>query len=174
MSDKITPYNYVIPWFIHQKRHPDLYRMSGIRSIIPGGEMRKFLGLMSIFMIISGCEWFKETTISGTVTNGGEPVSGAIVLLLESDTLLAGLSLTNGSITNSNGRYEIVRVEPGNYYISAIKDENENLQYDKEIDMFGWYGERDTLIGLTIPQQVAVAKGNNLTGMDIDTLYIVP
>lgn len=91
--------------------------------------MRKFLGLTSIFMIISGCEWLKETTISGTVTNGGKPVSGAIVLLLESDSLSAGLSLANGSITNSSGKYEIIRVESGDYYIPAIKDENGNLHY---------------------------------------------
>ena len=99
--------------------------------------MKKFLGFLSILMIISGCEWLKETTISGTVSNGGEAVSGAVVLLLESDSLEAGLSLASGSITNSNGKYEIIRVEPGNYYISAIKDEDGNLQYDKGIDMFG-------------------------------------
>ncbi|PIP14151.1 MAG: hypothetical protein COX49_00155 [bacterium (Candidatus Stahlbacteria) CG23_combo_of_CG06-09_8_20_14_all_40_9] len=136
--------------------------------------MKKFLGFLSIFMIISGCEWLKETTISGTVSNGGEAVSGAVVLLLESDSLEAGLSLASGSITNSNGRYEIIRVEPGNYYISAIKDEDGNLQYDKGIDMFGWYGERDTITRLTIPRQVTVVKGDNLTGINIDTLYIAP
>jgi len=136
--------------------------------------VKKFLGFLSIFMIISGCEWLKETTISGTVSNGGEAVSGAVVLLLESDSLEAGLSLASGSITNSNGRYEIIRVEPGNYYISAIKDEDGNLQYDKGIDMFGWYGERDTITGLTIPRQVTVVKGDNLTGINIDTLYIAP
>ena len=136
--------------------------------------MKKFLGFLSIFMIISGCEWLKETTISGTVSNGGEAVSGAVVLLLESDSLEAGLSLASGSITNSNGKYEIIRVEPGNYYISAIKDEDGNLQYDKGIDMFGWYGERDTITGLTIPRQVTVVKGDNLTGINIDTLYIAP
>ena len=136
--------------------------------------MKKFLGFLSILMIISGCEWLKETTISGTVSNGGEAVSGAVVLLLESDSLEAGLSLASGSITNSNGKYEIIRVEPGNYYISAIKDEDGNLQYDKGIDMFGWYGERDTITGLTIPRQVTVVKGDNLTGINIDTLYIAP
>jgi len=136
--------------------------------------VKKFLGFLSIFMIISGCEWLKETTISGTVSNGGEAVSGAVVLLLESDSLEAGLSLASGSITNSNGRYEIIRVEPGNYYISAIKDEDGNLQYDKGIDMFGWYGERDTITRLTIPRQVTVVKGDNLTGINIDTLYIAP
>ena len=136
--------------------------------------MKKFLGFLSIFMIISGCEWLKETTISGTVSNGGEAVSGAVVLLLESDSLEAGLSLASGSITNSNGKYEIIRVEPGNYYISAIKDEDGNLQYDKGIDMFGWYGERDTITRLTIPRQVTVVKGDNLTGINIDTLYIAP
>jgi len=138
------------------------------------GDMEKFFAFLSIFMIISGCEWLKETTISGTVSNGGEPVSGAVVLLLESDSLEAGLSLANGSITDLNGMYEIRRVEPGNYYISAIKDANENLQYDKEIDMFGWYGKRDTLTCLTIPRQITIAKGDNLTGIDIDTLYIAP
>jgi hypothetical protein len=129
---------------------------------------------MGILMITFGCEELKETTISGTVRNGGEPISGGIVLLLESDSLEAGLSLENASITNSSGKYEIIRVEPGSYYISAIKDENENLVYDEETDMFGWYGERDILTGLTIPRQVTVTEGENLTGIDIDTLYIAP
>ncbi|MDO9576151.1 MAG: hypothetical protein Q7J55_06460 [bacterium] len=40
--------------------------------------------------------------------------------------------------------------------------------------MFGWYGERDTITGLTLPRQVTVVKGDNLTGINIDTLYIAP
>jgi len=136
--------------------------------------MRELLGIMAILPVAFGCENIKETTISGTVTNGGEPVSDAIVLLLESDSLEAGLYLANGSITNSNGHYEIIRVESGDYYIPAIKDENGNLQYDKGTDLFGWYGDLDTLTGLTIPKRIIVTKGNDLTDIDIDTLYITP
>lgn len=136
--------------------------------------MKKILVLMILLMAVLGCKEIKKTTISGTVTNGGSPVSGAIVLLLESDLLTAGMSLKNGTFTSSEGKYEIIRVATGTYYIPAIKDENGNWKYDKDTDMFGWYGERDTLTGLTIPAPVAVTEGDDLTGIDIDTLYVVP
>ena len=136
--------------------------------------MKKFLILLIFLVIVSGCKKIKETTISGTVLNGDSPVSGAIVLLSQSDSLTAGISLKNGAMTNSEGKYEIIRVETGTYYISAIKDENGNWKYDRDGDMFGWYGEKDTLTGLTIPTSITVTKGDNLTGIDIDTLYIAP
>ncbi|MDO9575091.1 MAG: carboxypeptidase-like regulatory domain-containing protein [bacterium] len=136
--------------------------------------MKKILVLMILLMAVLGCKEIKKTTISGTVTNGGSPVSGAIVLLLESDLLTAGMSLKNGTFTSSEGKYEIIRVESGIYYIPAIKDENGNWKYDNGTDMFGWYGERDTLTSLTIPAPVAVTEGDDLTGIDIDTLYVVP
>jgi len=136
--------------------------------------MKKILVLMILLMAVLGCKEIKKTTISGTVTNGGSPVSGAIVLLLESDLLTAGMPLKNGIFTSSEGKYEIIRVETGTYYISVIKDENGNWKYDKGTDMFGWYGERDTLTGLTIPALVAVTEGDDLTGIDIDTLYVAP
>ena len=136
--------------------------------------MKKILVLMILLVVISGCNEIKKTTISGTVSNSGSPVSGAIVLLLESDLLTAGVSLVNGAITNSVGKYEIIRVESGTYYIPAIKDENGNWRYDNGTDMFGWYGERDTLTGLTIPAPITVTEGDNLTGIDIDTLYVTP
>ncbi len=136
--------------------------------------MKKILVLMILLMAVLGCKEIKKTTISGTVTNGGSPVSGAIVLLLESDLLTAGMSLKNGTFTSSEGKYEIIRVETGTYYISVIKDENGNWKYDTGTDMFGWYGEKDTLMGLTIPAPVAVTEGDDLTGIDIDTLYVVP
>jgi len=136
--------------------------------------MKKILVLMILLMAVLGCKEIKKTTISGTVTNGSSPVSGAIVLLLESDLLTAGMSLKNGTFTSSEGKYEIIRVETGTYYISVIKDENGNWKYDTGTDMFGWYGEKDTLMGLTIPAPVAVTEGDDLTGIDIDTLYVVP
>ena len=136
--------------------------------------MKKILVLMILLVVISGCNEIKKTTISGTVSNSGSPVSGAIVLLLDCDSLTAGVSLINGAITNSVGKYEIIRVESGTYYIPAIKDENGNLEYDNGTDMFGWYGERDTLTSLTIPAPITVTEGDNLTGIDIDTLYVTP
>jgi hypothetical protein len=139
--------------------------------------MRKFLILAVILLVSSGCkkvvEEVKKTTISGTVTNGGEPVNGAIVLLLECDSLTQGMSLSNGSVTNSSGKYEIIRVEDGTYYIPAIKDTGTIGKYDKGIDKIGWYGERDTLTNLTKPTPVTVT-GEDITGIDIDTLYTAP
>lgn len=135
--------------------------------------MKKVLGLVAVIVLLFGCERLKETTVSGRVTYGGEAVDGAFVLLLESVSL-EGVSLGGGWRTGSDGRYEIIRVAAGDYYVAAIKDENGNLQYDQGTDRVGWYGEEDTLTGLTIPEQITVVERENRTGINIDTLYIVP
>ena len=142
--------------------------------------MKKVLGLVAVIALLFGCERVKETTVSGTVRNGEIPVQGAIVLLLESATLDTGLSLDAvvGLIslpTGGDGGYEIIRVEPGTYYVTAIKDEDENLAYSSG-DRYGWYGERDTLPDGTIftkPEQITVEE-KDLLGINIDTLFIAP
>jgi len=136
---------------------------------------------VSLILAVS-CEKAKDeifqVTVKGYVANGGQPVEGAVVLLLNSANIDSGESIDidksniNGSITFSDGGYTIIQVEDGTYYLVAIKDENGNKNYDLGTDPIGWYGHLDTITGLvTIPDPVIVS-GEDVTGIDIDTMYV--
>lgn len=141
--------------------------------------MRKKLFVLMFVLAIAmiGCEdVVKEltTSISGKVTNDGEPVSGAYVILLDAgDSVSVGLSLSNGMITNSNGDYTMVEVSAGDHYVAAIDDANSNFIFDPDTDKVGYYGDPDTL-GFTIPRTLHVNKGDDLEDIDIIKLYQLP
>ena len=78
--------------------------------------------------------------IRGNVSSSGEPVAGAIVLLVEGTDITSGLSLSSGSITNSSGDYTILKPKQGKYYVIAIDDVNNNFKYDSGTDKLGFYG----------------------------------
>lgn len=78
--------------------------------------------------------------VSGKVTDDGEAVKGALVLLVESKDVSEGLSLVNGSVTGSKGRYLILDVDPGKYYVLAVDDTNGNMEFDADTDRLGFYG----------------------------------
>ncbi len=145
--------------------------------------MRKALFALAILMMAFGCEKVKETTVSGNVRNGAAgAVSGAVVLLFGSDSLEPGMNLSGGSISLGNGDYEIIRVDPGNYYVPAIKDVNGNGTLDS-LDLFGYFGPESTWsywdslacetvsVTISIPEQISVTEGQNQDNIDIDTLY---
>jgi len=145
-----------------------------------GGVMNKNV-LATVFVIFLGfvlatsCEKAKDEilgiTISGTVTNGGQPIDGAFVLLVNNiNEIVGGSPLSNGSITLGNGTYTIIQVDDGTYYVAAIKDENGNKSYDFGTDPIGWYGHEDSITHLTIPDSIMVS-GNDVSGIDVDTLY---
>lgn len=116
-----------------------------------------------------------QVTVSGHVRNAGQAVDGAIVLILNNASLDSGMSIDinseniNGSLTFSEGEYTIIRVEEGTYYVVAIKDENGNKSYDLGTDPIGWYGHDS--FGIIIPDPIDVSD-QNITGIDIDTLYM--
>lgn len=145
--------------------------------------MRKALFALAILILAVGCEKVKETTVRGNVSNGAAgPVSGAVVLLYGSDSLEAGMNLSGGSISLGNGDYEIIRVDPGNYYVPAIKDVNGNGTLDS-LDLFGYFGPESTWsywdslasetvsVTITLPEQISVTEGQSQGSIDIDTLY---
>ncbi|OYV02616.1 hypothetical protein CGW93_04620 [candidate division bacterium WOR-3 4484_18] len=139
--------------------------------------MKKLIPLFVIITIISCSHLKRKGSISGTVTNGGNPVSGAIVLAIGKDSLAAGESIDytklNGTLTGNDGSYKIQLVEPGTYFVVAIKDVNNNFTYEPEEDLIGWYGERDTLTGrVVIPKSIEVEAGKETKGVDIDTMYV--
>ncbi|MCK4233961.1 carboxypeptidase regulatory-like domain-containing protein [candidate division WOR-3 bacterium] len=132
--------------------------------------------ILAVSLIVAlSCEKVEEVlgiTISGNVSNAGQPVEGAYVLLVNNvSEIVAGSPLSNGSITLGNGNYTIIQVEDGTYYVVVVKDENGNTSYDLGTDPIGWYGHPDSLTGLTIPDSVIIS-GNDVSNIDIDTLYV--
>jgi len=139
--------------------------------------MKRIFYILAVLVVIaiSGCDDVVKavtTTISGNVSNDGEAVSGAYVLLLEAgDEVTQGISLSNGMITNSNGDYTMIEVSTGDYYVAVIDDANNNIVFDLDTDRVGYYGLADTLLGVTIPQTLHVSKGDDLEDIDITDLY---
>ena len=139
--------------------------------------MKKGVFILAVLIIIaiSGCDDVVKavtTTISGNVSNDGEAVSGAYVILLEAgDEVTQGISLSNGMITNSDGDYTMIEVSAGDYYVAAIEDNNNNIVFDLDTDRVGYYGVADTLSGVTIPQTLHISKGDDLEDIDITDLY---
>lgn len=139
----------------------------------------RFLLYIGVIMLLSGCEELEKTgTIAGKVTNGGEGQKDAIVLAIAGDSLTNGQSidyknLKGTLITNTDGSYKILLVDEGSYVVTAIKDNNGNWVFDDSVDALGYFGQVDTLTGLTIPDKVSVDEREDKTGINIDTLYIL-
>lgn len=141
-------------------------------------KKRLFIFALILSIMVINCkDVVKEltTTISGKVTSEGEPVSGAFVILLESGNLASsGIPLKNGMITNSRGNYMMIEVSAGDYYVVAIEDANSNFLFDTDTDKIGYYGDPDTLTGLTIPKTLHVNKDDDIEDINITKLYKLP
>ena len=141
-----------------------------------------FVLSITILLLVTGCEEVvKEltTTISGRVYDEGEPVSGALIFVLEFNgdgTIPSGMSLENGSVSLSDGGYVVVEVETGEYMVLAVKDVNGNMSYDSGIDEIGFYGELDPIAEIiTIPTKVTVENdGDDIENIDINDMYVSP
>jgi len=101
--------------------------------------------LIILLLAVFSCDIDEEIDtafieVSGKVSENGETVNGALVLLVSNVSITEGFSLSNGSITDNNGNYRIINVEAGEYYVVAIEDNNGNLQFDTESDRLGFYG----------------------------------
>lgn len=101
--------------------------------------------LSMVILIVFSCDLLEELDkeiidISGKITDEGNAVTGAIVLLVESMDISDGLNLANGSISDNAGNYMILDVDPGDYYVLAIEDKNNNQQFDSNADQLGFYG----------------------------------
>lgn len=108
-----------------------------LKSVLP------YLLLVLIWMTACNLEEKVDeaiVTVSGNVSDDGQPLSGALVMLVESPDSSDGISLANGSITGSSGNYTILNVDPGNYYVMAVDDANDNLKFDVMYDRLGFFG----------------------------------
>ena len=108
-------------------------------------------------------------TVSGNVSDGGQPVPAALVMLVDSPDSSDGLSLANGSITSSTGNYTILNVDPGTYYVMAVDDANDNLKFDIATDKIGFFGIDPAGNDLT-PDGIEVTD-DDLENIDIEYLY---
>ena len=141
--------------------------------------MRNIIALIGVVILFAGCKELAEKgSIGGKVTNAGTEQKGAIVLAIAGDSLANGQSIDYNTvkgtlIVNADGSYRILLVDEGTYVVVAINDNNDNLVFDDTLDEIGYYGHKDSL-GLTIPDKVSIAKGEDKTGIDIDTLYVLP
>ena len=137
--------------------------------------MKKIFLLLVVLAIVAGCKEAQKVvapekgTISGTVTNNNTPVKGAFVLLLKQNSMGSEQPLANASLTNDQGKYKILMVEPSSYYVAAVKDENNNQQYNPGTDLLGWYGHEE--LGVVVPNSVTVSKGQDVTEIDITKLF---
>jgi len=130
--------------------------------------------VMICLLVLMSCELEEKLDdafidISGKVTDDDKPVSQALVLLMESEEISEGMNLTNGTLTNSNGNYTIVNVEPGDYYIVAVDDENGNMEFDPDEDQFGFYGVNPD--DLDIEPDVVTVDDEDVNNINITDLY---
>ncbi|MEP1096955.1 MAG: carboxypeptidase-like regulatory domain-containing protein [Cyclobacteriaceae bacterium] len=136
----------------------------------------KLLCLLSLLLLLSfsHCN-VKDTVdelfvdISGNVSDDGEAVEGALIILLDSPNITDGVSLSNGSVTNANGNYTIVNAAEGAYYVVAVDDVNNNFEFDKGTDRFGFHGVDLAQVSL-LPVQISVSAEDV---ENIDITYLI-
>jgi len=124
-----------------------------------------------LILLVFSCDLLDKQIIdiSGKITDEGSAVSGAIVLLVESANISDGLNLSNGSISMSNGKYSILDVDPGDYYVVAIDDKNNNMQFDADTDQLGFYGVNPDDLDF-LPNKISVVD-KDLENINIVDLY---
>ncbi len=107
--------------------------------------------------------------VSGKVTHDGSAVSGAVVLLVEGTDVSDGLSLANGSITDNSGKFTILDVQEGVYYLLAIDDTNGNLEFDEDTDRLGFHGINPE--GLDLDPDPITVSDSDVENVDVTSLY---
>jgi hypothetical protein len=128
------------------------------------------------FSLFACEEELEKGSISGNVKDDGKNLSGAFVLLLDEGKILAAETpLSNASVTNSQGDYTILFVEPNvNYYVVAVKDVDGDVTYTPGVDPIGYYGKYNKETKQWIPSPVSVGSGEKKTGINIADLYVIP
>jgi len=135
------------------------------------------LAAVPFALALVACEEVLEKgTIEGNVKDDGQNVPSAFVLLLEEGKMLAGETpLGNGSVTNAQGNYTILLVEPNkNYYVVAVKDKNGDTTYTPGVDPIGYYGRYSETTRLWYPAPVSVGSGEKKKGINVADMYIIP
>jgi len=136
----------------------------------------KFLSLLSLLLLLSFSHCNVKDAIdevfidiSGNVSNDGQAVGGAVILLLSGPDITDGVSLSNGSVSSADGNYTIINAEEGTYYVVAVDDVNNNFEFDKGTDRFGFHGVDPDQIDL-LPAQISVSTEDV---ENIDITYLI-
>ncbi len=132
--------------------------------------MRNIIALIGVVILFAGCKELAEKgSIAGKVTQGknGAGIEDIKVVAL-GDSLTPGKSIDPNSVridlsTDANGNYKIELVEPGDYFVIAWADSGEEWKYEDSLDAIGFYEGK-----------ISISKGEDKTGIDIDTLYVLP
>jgi hypothetical protein len=135
------------------------------------------LAAAALALSLLACEeTLEKGSIEGNVKDDGQNVPGAFVLLLEEGKLLTGEApLDNGSVTNGQGNYTILLVEPNtNYYVAAVKDEDGDKKYTPASDPIGYYGRYSEVTKLWYPSPVSCGSGEKKKGINIADMHIIP
>jgi len=130
------------------------------------------LGAMILSLLSCGLEDELDKAIidiSGEVSHDGNVVAGVLVLLVEGTSIADGFNLSNGSISDNSGRYTILGVEAGEYYLLAVDDSNGNLEFDAATDRLGFHGVNPQDLDLE-PDLITVAD-SDVENIDIISLY---
>jgi uncharacterized protein (DUF2141 family) len=127
--------------------------------------------LVALSLVSCSEETVQKGTINGKVTNNNTPINGAYVLLLDSGQLIAANQpVTNGMVTNAQGKYTIYLVEPGKYYyVAAVQDNNGDGQYTPGTDKLGYYGNYQGQSW--VPTEITLSSGEVLNDINITALY---
>jgi uncharacterized protein (DUF2141 family) len=127
--------------------------------------------LVALSLVSCSEETVQKGTINGKVTNNNTPINGAYVLLLDSGQLIAANQpVTNGMVTNAQGKYTIYLVEPGKYYyVAAVQDNNGDGQYTPGTDKLGYYGNYQG--HSWVPTEITLSSGEVLNDINITALY---
>jgi hypothetical protein len=152
-------------WYYHTKGEPNVKKWWVI------------LAAVALALSLLACEEALEKgSIEGNVKYDAQNVQGAFVLLLEEGKMLAGETpLGNGSVTNAQGNYTILLVEPEkNYYVVAVKDENGDTTYTPGVDPIGYYGRYSEKTKLWYPAPVSVGSGEKKKGINVADMHIIP
>jgi hypothetical protein len=135
------------------------------------------LGAGAVATSFLACE--EETKmggITGNVKDDGTNVSGAFVLLLDEGKIVtAETPLSNASITNKDGDYTMVLVEPEKYYyVAAVKDEDGDTKYTPATDPIGYFGRYNKETKTWVPASIYIGSGEKKTGINVADMYIIP
>lgn len=136
----------------------------------------KLLSILSLLLLLSFSHCNVKDAIdevfidvSGNVSDDGQAVGGALILLLSSPDITDGVSLSNGIVSGADGNYTIFGVEEGDYYVVAVDDVNDNFEFDEGTDRFGFHGVDLTQLDL-LPVQISVSVEDV---ENIDITYLI-
>jgi len=134
--------------------------------------MTMFLAAITLSLLSCGIEDELDKAIidiSGEVSHDGNAVAGVLVLLVEGTSVAEGFNLSNGSITDNSGRYTILGVDPGEYYLLAVDDSNGNLEFDADTDRLGFHGVNPQ--GLDLEPDLITVSDSDVENIDVISLY---